>query len=762
MPVPLTLEVFEIRQGRVVYDDRKEKRRIVLGRIDQRVGLSMDRALRDVVTKGRLVLGDISVQTKEVPAPLSGLEVTLSHDLELDVVSGTAKVNDLRLSLQKLSVAMSGTVTNFNDAPVLDLALRSDTLLVSDIVAEIPAAMAPGVRKVSAEGTVVVQLHVATKPGSKPVTAVSGVLKAQDVVIRHPDFPAAVNECSIDLAFSDTELNLRTLALTLGNNPVVARVAVRDFKEPVVDAAVKATVNLDDVKSMVALPEGVSVSGTVSAEIAAKGRVDPSNPAQMNVKGSVALKDVGLATPALGGPVKVNGTVALSPKAVAAKLNAVLSGSPIRLDATVANYLTMMLPGSARRGPRTRVDFTLTSPDLNVDRILPPPSAEQNAQTEEPVPSSDNPLVLAAPLPGVDVDGEVRCAKATVSGMTVTDFAVDIRHRSDIGAMGVRANAYGGRVRLDVDADVRNHKALKVGVGVDVDGVEANNLLSSLNDRFTGTTPLMRALRRTDNVLYGRMDLHADFNARGGTTQELQRSLSGTVKGSVKQGRIAACGLVNSFAAVVEKFYKVQDLSFNSVEGKLVLRNGGLVIDDFRLYSPVGDLGVSGTVGSDGSYDLAVSDRLSKSVSAKLVQAQNKGKDAAKGLLKGTALAGIADQALDKVGIPVDRDGRVTVNLAIAGTVAEPKVAPKGFGAGSSGGSSKPKSAKTQVTEAVSKEVGRLKEQAAEVVKEEAKKLEKEATKELEKALDSKSTEEVKKQAEDAKKSAKKALKKLF
>ena len=82
--------------------------------MDQTVRFSIDKELKDVNTSGDLVFSQVSVKTKEITKPLSDLRISLSHDVQADLISGKADLKMVRLSFQKVFLNLNGTVSNFN------------------------------------------------------------------------------------------------------------------------------------------------------------------------------------------------------------------------------------------------------------------------------------------------------------------------------------------------------------------------------------------------------------------------------------------------------------------------------------------------------------------------------------------------------------------------------------------------------------------------------------------------------------------------
>ncbi len=96
--------------------------------------------------------------------------------------------------------------------------------------------------------------------------------------------------------------------------------------------------------------------------------------------------------------------------------------------------------------------------------------------------------------------------------------------------------------------------------------------------------------------------------------------------------------------------------------------------------SDLGDWKARGSIGFDAVMDMAVSTRLSKQVSGKILALEGGVKGVAKSLLAGTQLASAAGFIDNLSLIPHDNEGRISLKFALTGPVDEPKVGSLDFG----------------------------------------------------------------------------------
>lgn len=755
LPVPVTLKEFLIEDGGFTYIDKRSGQEFVVGDIDESIKFSIDKELKDVNTSGELVLSGVSVKTKEIQKPLKNLRVTFSHDIHADLVSGTAEIKKIRLSFQKVFLNLTGAVSNLNSIPQLDLTIDSDPIEIKDILAEIPVELVPDLAKLTASGTAELDLALKGALEPKGKLPLSGSLTLKEGMVKYTDLPKSINKINGAINFTDNSVDIKSLQLLFGSNPIALNGTVNDFAQPVVDLLVKANVDLGDLKQMITLPKGASLSGIVNADFAARGKVDPSDPSKLDIKGKADLKEVAALWPPLTKPVVVNGMFTLSSKAIGQNLAVKIGNSSMKMDAAVTNYLSLVFADSTRNVPRPSANFKITSPLLNFDEFLPPSKETAPAQSSSSGKTETASGPLIAPLPGVDMKGSISASRIVYKDVEMKNMQMQVAVINDIADVDINTGFARGTITEKIHADLRNTKSVKINNKLSITNVEVNDLLSRFGNFIKPTTALNRELGNVQNNFYGSINLKSDLTTQGGTSEELSKSLTGEINAKLANGKISNSLILSRVSGILNKFIDVKDISFRNLKTTLRINNETVFFDEFDLQSDMaGDWKLRGSVGFDAGLDMFIDHRMTKSSSDKVLAVQNSSKSKLQGLLQGTKLSAASD-LLDNVGIPSDNEGRITLKIAVGGTASDPKPSFTGFGEGSKSTSSneQQQTPKAQVTQKVKDTVEKSKATVEKKVAEETKKLEQELKQKLPVTKD---------QEEKLKKQATEKLKKLF
>lgn len=722
LPVPISLKLFAIEDGKIIYDDMKSNQSFIIENMSQAIGFKIDKQLKDVTTTGKLVLEKVSIKTPEITKPLSNLTITLSHDIGANLIDGTAEIKDLRVSLQKIFISMKGTAKNLQAIPELDLYVNSDPIQVEGLLKEIPPEIFPDINKLSSSGTIDLKVNVkgALEP-NKPLP-INGSLALNQIMVKYTDLPKSINNLNGSVRFDTSNLTIDTLGLLFGQNPISLKASVNNFKKPSVDANLKATVDLSDIKQMVVLPDTIQYSGIVKADINATGEVDPTDPTKLNLQGVVDLNDVKFQMKPLIKPAQVNGKIQLTSKNIAQNLKVIIGQSSLMLVGNVTNYLTLVLPDSTKKSPRPNIDFKITSPQLLVDEFLAPPDTTKKGKVEQ----TTGPMI--APIPGIDMKGIVTASRLVYQGVEMNNLNLNIAMVNNKSDVTLKSGFSGGSIFDNLQADLTKPNSISFTNKLNVERVEVSDLMNQfLKLYIKPTTKLNKELLEIHKSLFGKINLISSISGSGATPEEILNQIVGDISLKMLEGKIVNTPFSKSIAQTAQNFTKgasignLESINFNNLSANFKLQNGKAIIENLKFLSDAGDWNAKGAIGFDASTDITVLNKLTRSVSSQILKVEDQAKSAAKGLLG----SDIANSILGNMNlIPRDPEGRVTVKFLIGGTIPKPVITGFGFSSEGASGAQSNQSPQHNLQNQVQQKVDNLKSDAAEKAAQEKARLE--------------------------------------
>lgn len=704
LPISFRLESFKIKSSKIVYYNRKARQEIILGDINQKLAVKFDPELKDVVSNGILEIKRMTIRGKGIPVRKSGMYFMMRHKLHVNVKDGNLKIDEFTVGFQRTFLTIAGLVKGFDKkAKYLNLALKTNKLRLHDLYQEVPPAMFPQARKMKVKGYAKLGVNVKGTLKGKQLPSINGKFLMNNVYIKYADLPKAINSLNADIGFTMNSLDVNKLAFKLGANPVSLLLKVRNFKKPIVDALVKANVDLGTLKDVVKLPKGMSVKGKINANVSAKGQIDPKSPEKIAVKGKVAFKEIVAVTTAVKKPVNVNGVFEFSNDEVSLEdLEAKIGSSSMTVNMTISDYLSLALPKKVRQ-KTTRVKFSMKAPMLNVDEMLgvkkggskntgkKAPAAKKSSGSSSSS-TGDEPIKIPK-LPDVTVDGKIRVEKMIYADLPIRKGSIDIRYAKGLLKFLLTARLFTGKIRESLVLNIANAKQIKVNNSFEALNMEANEFISKFNDVPKNDGGLFSQLKDMDNTLYGRMNLTSKISTFGITSNQFKKNMTGSVVMKIRRARVKNATVLGKVTKALPKLLRkyVPNLTDFRVRRLMLInlnvRQGRVHLKNLNIPLRKAALNAYGSVGLDNTMNMKLDIALPRWISKRILRQQNRLKKTAGGLLGklgggqlGGMVKGKLSGMLNKLQvIPTDKKGRIVPIVAAEGPSGKPKYFLAGF-----------------------------------------------------------------------------------
>lgn len=213
---------------------------------------------------------------------LSGVQATWKADLEIDNKNSRYTFKENELTLNDLAVGFSGYVAMPADDNIeTDIKFASKKSSFNTLVSLIPAVYKNDYKNLKSSGSLSFDGFVKGNYNDHAFPAFDIHLSVVQGMFQYPALPTAVKNVAIDLKVNNpdgitdhTTINLKQLHLELGSDPFDARIFISTpVSDANIDATVKGRINLGNIKNMVPLEKGMTLSGMLMADVAVKGRM---------------------------------------------------------------------------------------------------------------------------------------------------------------------------------------------------------------------------------------------------------------------------------------------------------------------------------------------------------------------------------------------------------------------------------------------------------------------------------------------------------
>ncbi len=689
LPAPLQLKSFVIENARATYRNLKTEQVVALEAINQKASVEVAPSQDRIKTAGELTISSISVSDQKTGLRKGGVRITFVHDLEVDLAAQTVTLNGIKLGIQDILIQFMGTVKDFQTvAPSIDLKISSNEIKMASLLKEVPPGLSPDVPKLRAQGFATLTASVIGTLDTGGLPQLKADLTLHGLGFGHADLPAEITQMNGLIQLTENSLEIKDFGFMLGENPVsVAMLITNLFKVPDLKwLNVDSKLDLGKLMALAGkftkLPEGFSLKGFVESKIQASGLLDPKNPMGLKATGSVKLKDIVLVSKPFTEKLQVSGDMNLSNEKINQKLAVKLGNSDMNMVVNITDYLAMVLPKLAQ-GKKTRVNVDVTSSMIDLDQLLAgfgggekkkPEKQEKPEKAEKP----SEPLTAYPKLPDVEVNLNMKLKKTKLLDLEMTDYLQAASVKDGIVKSSLGGKLYSGNFSQKMDVDLRNTANAKVGMVLNVNGVEANDFISHINHKLPGVrNALVKKLLETDNTVYGKYSMNMDVKTSG-LPDDFANNLVGNIYVEIHDGKLMGVkmleGLTKGIEAIQDKVktgkrINLGDFTFKKFDITMEARDGQLIIKDCHIdESPAGSLSVLGTVGFDTTLNLTLENHLSKQLGDPILGAQKKVQGTVSKLVGkiGEAVGGMISI------VPVDKNGNAVAYYAIGGTLTDP------------------------------------------------------------------------------------------
>ena len=630
LPGSFALNSFEIKNAKVIFNDRSQKRKIILGSINLNTSLSLNQTLENIKTSTALTLKEISMEDAGLGVRKGGISVFLNANVNANARVQHLDIQNFSAGLQSIKVNASGTVNRFmEDVKVVDLKVETNQINLAELIKEIPAGINPEISKVSASGTA--SFNAAVKGAIIPdkIPPVSGNLVLSNIAVSHSDLPAGVSSMTGNIAFTENTVSIKPFAFQLAGQPTSVLLEASNLLSPqpsLDNLSVNAKLDLGALfalaNKLVSIQEISTLAGKIDATLGAKGILDPAHPEKLSVNGNANLQNIVAKTPLIPDAVSVNGAVKFSNTEISVEPAVQIGKSDVKVKAVVTDYLAMVMPRLAV-GKKTNVNVNVSSANLELDRLLPP--GDPNAPVEESVP-----MEIYPELPDVVANVTVNLASTVFRYLTLSDFNLGINFANNKANVISKGRLYAGGFNTNVAVDLSNRKSANVKLVLNVDKVEANDFISNGRKNISGESEIAKQIQNLDNTIFGKFSMKLDVSTKG-LPQNFVDNLDGPVSVQITNGSLRGSKILGSVGEGLSKFEiagkKVLnppvndkgDMSFDDLKAEFEAKNGQLLVKDFDINAKsLGLLAFTGAVGFNGDLKLNLQNTLSQSISANL------------------------------------------------------------------------------------------------------------------------------------------------
>lgn len=565
--VSLGIKSFSIEDGDFVYYDQSIAYFMQMANINVKGSGDFAADIFDLISTGSLDLVDMNYDGTDY---VTNKSVDLDVVLSMDLPNSKYTFKENAISINSFPLAVDGYFSLLEDGFGMDLKFKAPRAEFKQLLSLVPGVFTESFEDLKSEGSLSFSGNVTGEYNDNSMPAFGLDLVVNDGLFQYPDLPDAVKNVQMNLSvenktgvIEDTRINLSQLHLEMGSNPFDAKLIVENLKDFRMDANVKGKLNLNELSNYFPM-EGYELSGTLNLDATANGVYDSIKNIIPKMNLNVELTEGRIKTPDVPSPIE-NFVI----KAQVANQTGKLKDTRIEVS-----NLAMQLDGQPFKGSMTLLNPENFEWDVNV---------EGNLDLEK--------LMKLYPMEGMALKGQISTNLSSKGKMSDLEAQRYSRMPTKGNLMLTNFDYKGDAI----DQPITISKAVASFTNDKMSLSDFAGTAGSTTYTLSGEITNYLGFALNNEILKGSLTAQADQLIISEWMTESEAEEVETVSEAMEVVRIPENVQFNMNASVGKVTYN--SLQMNDMQGKLVIKDGIVKLNDSGFKA------MNGTVGLTGEYN---------------------------------------------------------------------------------------------------------------------------------------------------------------
>jgi len=589
----MTLKKLKINHAYIVYDDRSLNARVVIK--DRNHSLSGDFSADFTKLKTATDIAEFTMNYGGIDY-LYKTKTVLKAKIDADLKNMKFTIDETELDLNDLKLDASGWFSMLAKGYGMDLKFSAKQNDFKAFLSLIPAVYSKDFNTVKTMGTLAFNGYVKGTYNDNTIPAFGINLKINDAMFRYPSLPAAVTNINIDAKANNptgvpdaTAIDITKMHFEMAGNPVDLRLSVRTpVSDPQLDGNIKGLFNLADVSKVYPLDKGMTMSGTIKADVSLNGRlssIEKEKYDEFRANGNITASNVKYKSNDLPKEISVNNAVLnFSPAYIdLAAFQMKTGSSDLSAKGKLQNYLAYFLK---KNGVLTGT-LTTASSMMNMSDFMntSPSSSTATADTT----STMNVVEIPA---NIDFTMNASFGKFIYDKYEMTNISGIVKMKNqELQLDGLKLNMLDGQITMNGNYNTVNPKKPQLKFDFDISQVDVKKAFKTFNT--------VQKLAPIAEKTSGRVSTKLNFNtALDEHMNPVYNSMNG--KGTLTSSvlRIENVTTLNKIADVL-KMEKLRKLSLEKINLAYEFADGKVYVKPFDVKTGDIKTNISGFTGFD-------------------------------------------------------------------------------------------------------------------------------------------------------------------
>lgn len=271
------IEGWKVTNGRLIYEDKSLPFRLTLDEITHSGSGDFTQDIFELTTFTEAQRGSMWYDGVEY---VSDKHLTADATLEMNLPESKYTFRDNRISLNDFGIQLDGWIAMPNDPIDFDLTFDAPENSFKSLLSLVPGMYSESFDELEASGEVAFTGFLKGRMDEESMPGYGLNLQVNNGEFRYPDLPEAVRNVQLNMKVEDPTgdmknllVDLSTLQLDMGNNPVKASMRLEGLQPMQLKADVDARLNLAELNQMLKI-DTLTMKGLFSLNLKAEGIYD--------------------------------------------------------------------------------------------------------------------------------------------------------------------------------------------------------------------------------------------------------------------------------------------------------------------------------------------------------------------------------------------------------------------------------------------------------------------------------------------------------
>lgn len=601
-PLSLKIQDYKIENFKFKYFDENSKIKMVIDSLNHEGTGNFAAQKLDLVTKST---AKITLDMDKVNY-MKNVALTLDAVLGIDLDKSKYTFKENKALVNQLPLEFDGFIQMVEAGQQYDLKFKTPTSSFKNFLGVIPAAYASSLNNVKTTGDFTVVGFAKGLYSDTTVPKFKVEIASNNASFKYPNLPKSVQNIVIDTKIinetgilNDTYVNLDKLSFKIDQDVFNAKANIKNItKNPIVDAALKGTINLSNLSKAYPIKLDKPLSGILNADVTTKfdmESVEKSQYENINNAGTMSLSGFNYVDEN-GKTMNIsNALVQFNPSQVNLKqLNATTGKSDISVTGILENFYGFIFKNQELKG-----DFFMNSKQLAVSDFM--TTGEKTKTETKKADAMKIPAFLNCTL-------TAKAATVLYDNLTLKDVSGKlIVNDEKVTLQNVKSSIFGGVIGVNGAVSTKG-KTPVFNMDLNLNQVDIAQSFTQLD--------ILKKIAPIAGIINGKLNstikLNGNLDAKE-LTPDL-KTLTGDLLGQLLSTTINSTNstLLTALGSNL-KFIDVSKINLNDLKAAITFKDGKVNVKPFNIkYKDI-----KATIGGTHGFDQSMNYNLKFDVPAK-------------------------------------------------------------------------------------------------------------------------------------------------